>query len=810
MKTFAASAALLGALLTVLGEAAYVRVYPDQISTNVEIALAATHAPVRAVDPSAVVEQYCVRCHNERRMTGNLTLEGFETESAHEMAEIAEKMILKLRAGMMPPPGAMRPEGDSLQALAEMLEAVIDAAAAADPNPGTRRFQRLNRPEYERVIRDLLDLEIDAGRWLTADTYLGNFDNLSAAQGLSTTLLESYLRAATEVSRLAVGNSDALSSSTKYSNAIEVSQHAWDHIEGTPFGTRGGMVVTHDFPADGEYFVSIETLFGAGTGGEDLDISIDGEPVALLGLAHGGGRGVSLTTEPFFVRAGQRQIAAAFVRRIEGPYEDRLSPHGWSFVGGEDATAWANYGITALPHLADLMVTGPTTTSGVSDTPSRQKIFSCRPDAPSEARACAESIVKRLATEAYRRPVTAQDLSGPMSFYDDLARDPGFEVGVRTALQAILASPSFIFRLEEVPDGVQPGENYHLSDVDLASRLSFFLWGVGPDAELAGVAARGELSDDSTLEAQVMRMLADPRSEALATRFASQWLRLQDASKNHPEPFLYPDFTGQLGDDMIRETELFFDYIVKQDRSLLELYTADYTFVNDRLALHYGIEDVTGSEFRRLRYPDDRRRGLLGHGSVLLLTSMSNRTSPVLRGKWVMEVLMGAPPPPPPPNVPDLDATEGTDDTRRLTTRERMELHRADPTCNTCHRLMDPIGLALDNFDVTGRWRIREDGMQLDTRGTFYDGTPVSTPSDLTEVLLKRPIPLVRNFTQNLLAYAMGRRIEYFDQPTVRAIARSAEQDDYRISSFILGVVRSDAFQMMRSSPAADAGDQGA
>jgi hypothetical protein len=305
-------------------------------------------------------------------------------------------------------------------------------------------------------------------------------------------------------------------------------------------------------------------------------------------------------------------------------------------------------------------------------------------------------------------------------------------------------------------------------------------------------------------------MLADPRSEALATRFASQWLRLQDASKNHPEPFLYPDFTGQLGDDMIRETELFFDYIVKQDRSLLELYTADYTFVNDRLALHYGIEDVTGSEFRRLRYPDDRRRGLLGHGSVLLLTSMSNRTSPVLRGKWVMEVLMGAPPPPPPPNVPDLDATEDTDDTRRLTTRERMELHRADPTCNTCHRLMDPIGLALDNFDVTGRWRIREDGMQLDTRGTFYDGTPVSTPSDLTEVLLKRPIPLVRNFTQNLLAYAMGRRIEYFDQPTVRAIARSAEQDDYRISSFILGVVRSDAFQMMRSSPAADAGDQGA
>ena len=814
MKTLAASAAALGICLF-LGEAGDTGSFglvarpahtePGTPSAAPHALQAAASAP-SAADLTDVVQQYCVRCHNERRMTGNLSLESFDVDAAHESAETAERMIRRLRAGMMPPVGASRPAGDTLLTLVERLETVVDDAAAADPNPGVRRFQRLNRPEYERVIRDLLDLEIDAGAWLPADTYLGSFDNVSAAQGLSTTLLEAYLRAATEISRMAVGNPNAVSGTGKYDNPIEVSQHAWDHIEGTPFGTRGGMVVNHTFPADGEYVFTVETLLGAGVGLEDLDISIDGEGVALLALEHSGGRSVPIQTEPIFVTAGQHDVAAAFVRRIDGPYEDRHSPFDWSLVGGEDATGWANYGITGLPHLTELMVTGPSNVVGVSETPSRRKVFSCYPSGAAEERMCAESIISRLAAEAYRRPVTAEDLSGPMMFYDEAAAEEGFEIGVRTALQLILSSPYFLYRLERTPSGIGPGETYRLSDTDLASRLSFFLWGTGPDEELRAVAAAGRLSDPGTLEAQVQRMVADPRSEALATRFAAQWLRLQDVVKNQPEPYFYPDFTRQLGDAMVRETELFFDHLVREDRSLLDLFTADYTYVNEDLARHYGIEGVAGSEFRRVEYPNDQRKGLLGHGSVLVLTSLSDRTSPVIRGKWVMEVLMGTPPPPPPPNVPTLSETEGSTGGRVLTTRERMELHRQNPTCNSCHSLIDPIGMALDNYDVTGKWRIRENGMPLDTRGEFFDGSPINNPTQLTEALMKRPISLTRNFTTSLLAYAMGRRVEYYDQPTIRAIVREAEANDYRMSSFILGVVRSAPFQMMRSEASAEAG----
>ncbi len=396
-----------------------------------------------------------------------------------------------------------------------------------------------------------------------------------------------------------------------------------------------------------------------------------------------------------------------------------------------------------------------------------------------------------------------------MRFYDEGQAVGGFEIGVRTALQAILASPHFIFRLEEAPPGVEPGTTYRISDLDLASRLSFFLWSLPPDEELVRLAEAGELSEPGTLEAQVLRMLADERADALGSRFAAQWLRLQDLDKVHPDSYWYPDFDQQLADAMRSETELLFMSLVRDDRSLLDLYTADFTFVNERLADHYGIDGVTGPEFRRVRYPDDRRRGILGHGSVLTLTSHAGRTSPVLRGKWVMEVLMGTPPPPPPPGVPDLEETEGATEGRLLTTRERMEQHRANPTCNSCHRFIDPIGLALDNYDVTGRWRIRENGMPLDTRGELYDGTAISTPLALTEALLQRPEPLLRTFTQNLMAYALGRRVEYFDQPTVRRIVREAERSDYRMSSFILGVVASDAFQMQSVPSVADDGQAG-
>ena len=784
------------------------------------------HAPApRPADPALddVVQRYCARCHNDRLMRGNLTLEDFAVAGADRNAPTAEKMIRKLRAGMMPPPGQRRPGGDTLLALVETLEAVVDEAASRDPDPGARRFQRLNRAEYERVVRDLLALDIDAGRWLPADTYLGAFDNMADAQGLSPTLLEAYLRAATEVSRLAVGNPAAPSRSVKYTNPIDVSQHAWDHLEGTPYGTRGGMVVAHDFQADGEYVFTIGTLFGQGTGFQDVDLSIDGEGVAQLALEHNGRSTVPIRTAPIFVRAGQRQVAAAFVRTIDGPYDDRLRTPGWSFVGGEDSQAWANYGVTALPHLSEVVITGPSNAAGVSETSSRRALFHCHPGrapspaaarssatspqvaaGPVEARRCAREIVTRLAVQAYRRSVDDDDLAGPMAFYDAAARAEGFEVGVRMAVQAILSNPSFIFRLERAPSDAVAGASYPLADIDLASRLSFFLWATVPDAALLEAARAGRLSSPEGMETEVRRMLADPRAEALATRFASQWLRLQDAEDNEPEPYLYPDFTGQLRDDMLRETRMLFEHLVQEDRSLLELYTADYTFLNDRLARHYGVPGVAGSHFRRVAYPDRSRRGILGHGSVLLLTSMSARTSPVLRGKWVMEVLMGTPPPPPPPDVPALEDTEGARAGRLLTTRERLALHAANPTCNACHRFMDPIGLALDGYDVTGRVRVRENGAPLDTRGTFYDGTDVSTPHDLVGVLMKRPLPLVRNFAEHLLAYAVGRRTEHFDGPAVRAIARRAEADGYRMSAFILGVVESDAFRMARPGTGAD------
>jgi hypothetical protein len=800
MKGLAAGSVALGVWLAVLGApgAGYA---PDAPI----LAADASGPPV--ADATEVIQRYCVRCHNDERLTGNLSLERFRAETAHESAEIGEKMILKLRAGMMPPPGGRRPPADSLLQLVETLESVIDRAAAVDPNPGARRFQRLNRAEYRRVVRDLLGLEIDASRWLPADTYLGNFDNLSAAQGLSATLLEAYLRAATEVSRLALGTPTAPTMTSSYTLSVDVSQHAWDHIEGTPFGTRGGTVVTHDFPADGEYVFEVVTQFGTGAPDADVDISIDGRGVAQLALEHGDGGTVPIRTQPIFVRAGQHRVAAAFIRTIDGPYEDRLRPPRWSFTGGEDSRAWANYGITVLPHLNELRVTGPLEPVGVSETESRRRVLSCYPTDPSEQRSCAASILARLGTLAYRRPWTAEDAAGVMAFYDQGFAEGGFEIGVRTGLQAILASPSFIFRLERQSPEAESGAPYRLTDVDLASRLSFFLWGTAPDEELLEIAVAERLSDAGVLEQQVRRMLGDPRSEALATRFASQWLRLQDAEKNSPDSYLYPDFTGQLRADMVRETQLLFEHLVREDRSLFELVTADYSFMNERLARHYGIAGVVGSEFRRVQYPDATRRGVLGHGSVLLLTSMANRTSPVLRGKWVMEVLMGSPPPPPPPDVPAFETTQAAVAGRLLTTRERMEEHRSNPTCNACHRLMDPIGLALDNFDVTGRWRLRENGMPLDTRGTFYDDTPLSSPEELTEILLSRPLPIARSFAANMLAYAMGRRVEFYDQPTIRAIAREAEANDYRLSSFIMGVVTSDPFQMARQPTAASAAE---
>jgi hypothetical protein len=817
MKSLAAIAAASGILLLVAGTVADTRevwlqpARPRLAPVNVP-PLKLIHSPRTRTSPNIspealteVVRRLCAACHNDQLRIGNLSLQKFDVAKATESPETAEKMIAKLRAGMMPPPGIPRPAGDTMQVLVETLEKLIDEAAATNPDPGPRTFQRLNRAEYERSIHELLGLEVNAGNWLPLDTKSANFDNIADVQMPSATMLNAYLDAASEISRLAVGDPHASVSSTTYKIARLATQ--WEHVEGTPIGTRGGLSVMHTFPADGEYEFAVSLhaiptgqLFGSDAPfDEKIEISINGERVGLIDvdrwMSQSDPNGMYLKTAPVPVRAGAQRISAAFLRTFDGPVNDLLARHEHSIA---DTQIGSELGILNLAHLRDLVVTGPHNPTGVSETASRRGIFTCRPTTPNEERPCAEKIVTRLGAAAYRRPLSGDDREALMSFYEDGAKEGGFEIGIRMALEAILASPHFLFRMEELPSGAKAGERYIVSDMDLASRLSFFLWGMPPGEELITLARGGTLSDPAVLEATTRKMLADPRSEALATRFAAQWLRLQDIEKVHPDALQFPNFHEQLATALRRETELFFYNIVREDRSVLELFTADYTFLNEDLALHYGIPGVTGTEFRRVQYPNDRRRGLFGHGSVLTLTSHANRTSPVLRGKWVMEVLLGTPPPPPPPGVPDLDKTEEAKDGRFLTTRERMELHRSNPVCKSCHQFMDPIGLALDNFDVTGQWRIRESGMPLDTRGELYDGTPVSSPAELQQALLKRPTPLIRTFTQNLMAYALGRRVEHFDMPAVRTIAHQAEANGYRMSDFVAGVVKSDAFRMRR------------
>ena len=804
MKTLAVTMVVLGTSLLTFG-----RVGPDERGESAEslrsLGPAPFAVPMTSEDLNDVIQDTCVRCHSDRRMTGNLSLEDFDVESAAADFEVSERMIRKLRTGMMPPRGANRPAGDTLLELAVTLENAVDAAWARNPDPGRRPFQRLNIPEYENAIRDLLALEVDATAWLPPDQMSANFDNIADAQQLSPLLLEAYLNAAAEVSRMAVGDRYAPAIDVAYRNSEYVSQHPWDHVPGAPYGTRGGIVVDHVFPADGEYTFGMDFAMGNGSKFEDIDISVDGERVALVAFTRVDAAGgvsrssAAIEAQPVFVRAGQHKLSAAFVQRQEGPYEDLIRPHDWSMAGGGSGGS----GITTLPHVRSFIISGPDNPTGVSDSPTRQRIFSCRPTEPSEEATCARQILARTASEAYRRPVTEAEVDGLMRFYLDGAVKGGFEMGVRESLEAILSSPFFVLRLEREPENIDPGEVFALDGVDLATRLSFFLWGTPPDEALLTLAGEGKLADLAVLRQQATRMLDDPRAAALGQRFAAQWLRLQDLYKVRPAPEHYPNFDENLADLMHEETELFFNYLVREDRDMLELFTADYTFLNARLAGHYGIPGVAGSTFQRVEYPGGvPRRGVLGHGSVLVLTSMSNRTSPVLRGKWIMEVLLGSPPPPPPPNVPSLEESTGeVSDGRMLTTRERMEMHRANPTCNSCHSMMDPIGLALDNFDVTGQWRLRENGMPLDTRGDFYDGSPITSPEDLAVVVLKRPLPLARNFTENLLAYAVGRRMEYSDRPAIRKIVKEAENGDggYGTRALIMGVVASEAFRMKRA-----------
>lgn len=744
-------------------------------------------------DPNHLVQTICVACHNEHTLQAGLNLQGFDATKPELDPVIAEKMIRKLRTGQMPPREMPRDEAAILNLVTHM-ESKLDQAGEAARRAGSRPFQRVNRAEYAMLIHDLLGLTVDPAEWLPADQISASFDNVADAQTMSATLMVAYLTAASDIARRAVGQEDAPRLAKTYANPPTVSQHEWERIEGAPYGTRGGLSVLHAFPADGEYTFSMGFMSGWGERFVDIDVSIDGERVALVRyggeIDFQGRKDFPVETDPVFVRAGEHRVTAAFIRRMDGPYEDLIRPNDWSLTGTE-----ASYGTTSPPHIVRLTLEGPYNAVGVSETKTRRRIFSCRPTSPEEELPCAEQILANLASTAYGRELSDDDVADLLHFYSLGAEDGGFESGIRTALEAILSSPHFLFRMEQEPAKARPGEMYKLADIDLARRLSFFLWGTNPDEELLVLARKGRLGQTRTLEAQAKRMLADPRAEALATRFASLWLRLQDLQKVQPDAFWFPNYSYQLMAAMRRETELFFHHLVRENRSMLELYSAGYSFMNERLANHYGIDGVTGDEFRRVSYPDQRRNGILGHGSILVQTSLGNRTSPVLRGKWVMQVIFGTPPPPPPPGVPDLEETEGTADGQVLTTRRRMEMHRANPICAACHKVMDPIGLALDNFDVTGQWRIRESGAPLDTRSTFYDGTEISTPADLTRMLMKRPVPLVREFTSKLMAYALGRRVEYYDMPTVRKIVHDAEDDGYPMQSLITGVILSDAFR---------------
>jgi hypothetical protein len=770
-------------------------------------AAAAPAAPAAAPDFAAFIDRYCLECHDDKPKKGGLTLAGFDVAKADRHADIGEKMIRKLRAGLMPPKRAPQPDRASRMALVAALETTLDRAAAERPNPGRRLFQRLNRAEYAAAVRALFGLDVDVNSYLPADTISASFDNIADVQMPSATVLQGYLRAAAHVSRVAVGDPTVDPASTQYD--VPRTQSQKDRVDGAPFGTRGGTVVTHNFPADGKYRFQLllhgepaGLLFGRTVRAIQMEVAIDGERVALLDvdrwISESDPTGLTVSTPPVQVRAGARRVSAAFIREFEGVEDDLIKPIDHTLA---DTQIGVGYGVTTLPHLRNLAVVGPFEVTGVSDHPSRRAIFSCRPTAPDEAAPCARRIIERLGTQAYRRPLAQTDVDELIPFYEQGARTGGFEAGIRTALQAMLSSAHFLFRAEEAPAAVRAGAAYRISDADLASRLSFFLWGTIPDQELIDLARRGELSRPGVFERQVRRLLADRRSSALATRFAAQWLRLQDLHKVEPDALSFPYYDETLADAMSRETELLFDHLVRADRPVLELLTADYTFVNERLARHYGIAGVSGPAFRKVPYPDDRRRGVLGHGSVLTLTSHGNRTSPVLRGKWVLEVLLGNAPPPPPVDVPDLEETSEVKDGRFRSVAEQLALHRESLACSSCHNVIDPIGLALDNFDVTGSWRIKDRGVPVDTTGELYDGTPIKGPADLRAALVARSDVVISHFVEMLMSYALGRRVEHYDMPSVRRIVRDARASDYRLSSLILGVAESPGFRMATAEP---------
>jgi hypothetical protein len=750
--------------------------------------------------PQAFIQQHCIECHNSTDQSAAALFAGLffdKLDVAHvaEDPETWEKVVRKLGAGMMPPASEPRPDAVEQTEFLSYLESELDTLAAAAPNPGRPALHRVNRTEYANAIRDLLALDIDATALLPADDSSFGFDNIAGSLGVSPVLLERYVAAAGKISRLAIGDTAMADRQEKYMVSGDLTQN--HHLPGMPFGTRGGATFTHHFPVDAEYIIRADLverggrMFGANLGKtEQLEVTLDGQRILLAELADyevENGAAIRMA-----VTAGPHTIGAAFIKKNHAPVEDVIQPFEFSLfepaVDGDPD--W-----TFVPHLASMAVTGPFNIAGVSDTPTRQKIFVCRPSGERDEARCARQIVETLATRAYRHPVDREQLSTLMDFYATGHEQGGFEGGIEMALRRILASPEFVFRFERAADGVAPGESYRLSDLELASRLSFFLWSSIPDDELLAHAIDDDLHEPARLRKQVRRMLDDPRSTAFIENFAGQWLYLRNLETKGGAVEQFPNFDDNLRQALRTETEMLFASIVREDRNLLDILTADYTFVNDRLARHYGMQGIYGSQFRRVPINNEARRGLLGQGSILLVTSLPERTSPVQRGVWVLENIVGAPIPTPPPNVPDLAEQAGTKNHPR-TLREQMELHTTRPFCAGCHKIMDPVGFALENFDAIGQWRTEEHGSPINATAKLVDGTEINGAVDLRNALLKYSDRFVQTTTEKLMTYALGRGLEYYDMPTVRAIARDAADDDYRFSSIILGIVASPAFQM--------------
>jgi mono/diheme cytochrome c family protein len=761
-------------------------------------------AAVSAASPEnqALVGKYCVSCHNQRTNAAGLALEGLNLSNVAEDHDRWEKVIRKLRTRQMPPVGMPRPDEPTYDRWVAALENALDAAAEAHPNPGRPLLHRMNRAEYANAVRDLLHLEVDTTPLLPPDDATHGFDNIADVLGVSPVLLERYLAAADRISALAVGDPETPPGSETFRARQDLSQN--QHIPGLPLGTAGGLVARPTLPLDGEYVIQVKlmrTNTGAMRGLESvhqLEILVDDERVHTASF--GGDADLrALYDNPTLagdaidarlrvrlaLKAGPRTIGTAFVQKPMAASITRLRP----FLRASDTIDTSGF-----PHVDLMAVTGPFNPTGVGDTPSRRRIFTCRPETPGTERRCARQILTTIGQRAFRHPLNSSEIDDLLRFFDSGRRSGGsFDAGIQMGLRRVLASPKFVFRHEPDPRGVRPGAPYQLGDLELASRLSFFLWSSIPDDELLKMATSGRLSNPIVVRQQVQRMLADPRATALVSNFAGQWLYLRNLRSTLPDSNVFPDFDDNLRQALRREVELFFDSIIREDRSVLDLLTADYTFVNERLARHYRIPGVYGDHFRRVTITDQARAGLLGKGAILTVTSQANRTSPVLRGKWVLENIVGTPPAPPPPDVPELPEVTTA---RPLTMRARMEAHRANAVCASCHRVMDPIGFALENFDAVGAWRERDGGFPIDASAPHWDGSTVDGVGGLRESLLNRPEVFLRTLTEKMLTYAIGRGLEPSDMPAVRAIVREAERDTYRFSSLVLALVNSTPFRM--------------